>query len=86
MIRGTKCIYFGWPSSGEGVWILAKDRFEVSNRRTPVTLIYNAITMDEKCEMIKLLGGRFLSDPKKSPILDLADRFLSCCASLICCG
>lgn len=48
-------------------------KFEVSNRRIPVSLIYNAISMDEKCEMIKLLGGFFISDPKMFPFLDIAE-------------
>lgn len=73
MMRGTKSIHFGWPSDGEVLWTFAIDQFEVSNRSIPVSLIYNAITLDEKCEMIKLLGGKLLSDPKKSPILDLAE-------------
>lgn len=29
--------------------------------------------MDEKCEMIRLLGGTFYSDPKSIPVLNLAD-------------
>jgi hypothetical protein len=73
MLRGNKCVYFGWPSGGEGFWLLWINKFEVSNRRIPVSLIYDAISIDEKCEMIKLLRETFISDPKKFPILDLAD-------------
>lgn len=71
ILRGSRCIHIGWPSSGEGFWLLAISKFEV--RGMPVSLIYNAITTDEKCEMIKLLGGIFITDPKKYPFLDLAE-------------
>lgn len=65
--------WMAWASTGEGFWLLMMYKFDVSSRRIPVSLIYNAITMDEKCEMIKLRAGVLVSDPKQYPILDLPE-------------
>lgn len=72
-MRIKRCIYIGWPSSGEGCWVLAISKLEASERNKPASLIFNATTMDEKCEMIKLLGGQFVTKPKKCPFLDLSE-------------
>ncbi|KAF3394817.1 hypothetical protein DPV78_008920 [Talaromyces pinophilus] len=48
-------IQIGWPSEGGGVWALHIMRS--SSGQLPVALIYSARNMDEKCEIIRLLGG-----------------------------
>ncbi|KAJ9149719.1 hypothetical protein NKR19_g5519 [Coniochaeta hoffmannii] len=61
----------GWPSTGGGVWVLRCTVMEASERG--VAAIYNAFNMDERCKIIKQLGGTFYADPKDCPYLDLDD-------------
>jgi hypothetical protein len=61
----------GWPTGG-GVWVL-KTTLEQSKQRG-LGRISNALNMDERCKMIKMLDGSFYSDPKKCPDLDLGSE------------
>lgn len=61
-------LYFGWPAEG-GVWAMSTTRDGAGS--SGMGRIGNAFTMDERCEMIKRLGGTFYADPKNCPHLDL---------------
>ncbi|CAK46245.1 hypothetical protein CBS115989_5280 [Aspergillus niger] len=61
-------IRFGWPEDG-GVWVLNTTYGQASDLGTAI--IYNANNMEERCEMIKRLGGIFYADPRNCPFLDL---------------
>ncbi|KAH8901915.1 hypothetical protein BR93DRAFT_932569 [Coniochaeta sp. PMI_546] len=67
---GAEFLEIGWPAGG-GVWVLRKSDIETSERG--VAAIYNALNMDERCEIIEELGGTFYADPKDCPYLDLDD-------------
>ncbi|KAI1119025.1 hypothetical protein F5Y14DRAFT_119216 [Nemania sp. NC0429] len=55
----------GFPASG-GVWTL--DTSEGWDELYPQSLgLWNALTMDERCEVIKDLGGRFCEDIQTCP-------------------
>ncbi|GCB28263.1 hypothetical protein AAWM_11148 [Aspergillus awamori] len=61
-------ICVGWPAEG-GVWVLNTTYGRAIDLGTAI--IYNANNMEERCEMIKILGGIFYQDPKDCPYLDL---------------
>ncbi|KIW10170.1 hypothetical protein PV08_11131 [Exophiala spinifera] len=55
----------GWPSSGQGVWVL---EYDVEDRahyelRVGASLLNNCLDMDERCKVIENLGGTFYSNP-----------------------
>ena len=55
----------GFPSSG-GVWLI--DTSQGWDGLYPQSLgLRNALTMDERCEVIKALGGRFCEDMQSCP-------------------
>lgn len=54
----------GWPSSGEGVWILNTTLARAAE--LGAGRIYNARDMDERCQIIESIGGVFYPDPKQS--------------------
>jgi hypothetical protein len=62
-------MYVEWPSGG-GVWVI-KTTFEDAGDRG-LGRIGNAYSMDERCEIMKDLGGTFYAEPKKCPHLNLA--------------
>ena len=49
----------GWPSSGNGVWVLKYNANKWNERFGP-TLLDLTLNMDERCQVIKELGGSFL--------------------------
>jgi hypothetical protein len=60
----AKEVHTGWPSSGEGVWVLeyldnGRDR-EMERWRSLLNL---CLAMDERCKIIEQAGGTFYSDP-----------------------
>ncbi|KAI1748065.1 hypothetical protein F4782DRAFT_518549 [Xylaria castorea] len=56
----------GFPASGGGVWML--DTSQGWDGLYPQSLgLRNALTMDERCEVIKDLGGRFCEDIQVCP-------------------
>lgn len=59
----------GWPAGG-GVWVLSEDIFAPSRKHAG--MLFNAYTMEERCNVIKKLGGTFYVNPKDCPDLDLA--------------
>ncbi|EED20559.1 conserved hypothetical protein [Talaromyces stipitatus ATCC 10500] len=65
-------LHVGWPSNG-GVWVLHIGEMEAIFETEPWGIIYNALNMDERCQIIERLGGKFYPDPKRCPYLDLAD-------------
>lgn len=69
--RDNSVLHIGWPASG-GVWALYTDQRDATNKGYGV--IYNSVTMEEQCEMIKELGGTFYQDPKDCPYLDLPEN------------
>lgn len=54
-------LVFGWPTDGEGVWVL---RYE-SERALPRDFgrISLAVDMDERCRVMREYGARFYDDP-----------------------
>lgn len=60
----------GFPTSG-GVWFLDKGGQAWDEDTWPICLggLRNALTMDERCEVIKELGGLFCEDPQVCPEL-----------------
>ncbi|XDG03907.1 hypothetical protein ABKA04_003522 [Annulohypoxylon sp. FPYF3050] len=58
-----------WPKNGEGVWVLAVDEDEAWGKG--VGAVWNAFTMDERCEIVEKLGGEFYQDPADCPHLNL---------------
>jgi hypothetical protein len=66
-------LYVGWPTSGDGVWVLSLTREEAYDSGMSYGLIYNARDMDERCRMIERFGGTSYDDPRECPYLDLAE-------------
>ncbi|KAJ5992963.1 hypothetical protein N7451_008687 [Penicillium sp. IBT 35674x] len=62
-------IRVGWPTGG-GVWVW-QPTDEAEAREKGGAKLQNANTMDERCELIKSLGGTFYADPQNCPYLDL---------------
>ncbi|KAF5518717.1 hypothetical protein CGCA056_v009535 [Colletotrichum aenigma] len=58
-----------WPASG-GVWVLTKPRIEAIKMGTGIIKLSKDI--EERCRLIKELGGVFYEDPKECLDLDLA--------------
>ncbi|KAF9776651.1 hypothetical protein IL306_005152, partial [Fusarium sp. DS 682] len=61
-------LFVGWPAGG-GVWVLHTIISQSS--RKGLGRIGNAFTMEERCDIIKQMGGTFYADPKDCPHLDL---------------
>ena len=51
-------MFVGWPSDGQGVWMLKYQRRPVS-----LTEYKLCLTMDERCEVLKRYGAQFFADP-----------------------
>ncbi len=66
---GETFLATGWPAGG-GVWILSEDE-EIAGRKH-AGMLFNAYTMEERCNIIEQLGGTFYANPKDCPDLDLA--------------
>ncbi|RAL02622.1 uncharacterized protein BO80DRAFT_351737 [Aspergillus ibericus CBS 121593] len=62
-------IRVGWPAGG-GVWVLNITYLQAGGRGTAI--LYHAKDMEERCELIKRLGGEFFADPNECPHLDLS--------------
>ena len=60
--KEIKVVQTGWPSSGNGVWVLKYNAKDL-NARLRVQLLRLASNMDERCQVIKELGGSFFEDP-----------------------
>ena len=58
-----RVLVFGWPSSGEGAWVL---RYE-SESKVPsdVGSVHMAVDMDEWCRIMKDFGATFYADVEK---------------------
>lgn len=69
---GGRIKIFGWPSSGDGVWVLNLSMDQAWERRAG--RIYNTTTMDERCRWIEKLGGTCYPEPEDCPLLDLQGR------------
>lgn len=61
-------IKVGWPARG-GVWVLNITVDEAFTRG--VGIIYNAYDMEDRCRLIKKLGGVFFENPKDWLDIDL---------------
>ncbi|KAL2130369.1 hypothetical protein VTI74DRAFT_6551 [Chaetomium olivicolor] len=59
----------GWPVGG-GVWVLSTTARIAAEKHAGMLL--NAYNMEERCKVIKQLGGTFYADLKDCPYLDLA--------------
>jgi hypothetical protein len=51
----------GWPSSGNDVWVLKYDTNKLKERFEAM-LLELTLNMDERCQIIKELGGSFFED------------------------
>jgi hypothetical protein len=83
LIRYKTSIETGWPSSGPGVWVLVYKREERYDRgqyefRRGARLLRHCLTMDERCMVIKDLGGTFYSDPDDCEELRLLPEAPQC--------
>ncbi|XXG99704.1 hypothetical protein Hte_006045 [Hypoxylon texense] len=58
-----------WPPSGAGVWVLTTPMGQ--GYRKGLARVWNALNMDERCEVVKSLGGTFYEDPGQCPDLEL---------------
>ncbi|KAI0478215.1 hypothetical protein F4859DRAFT_521071 [Xylaria cf. heliscus] len=58
-----------WPQSGLGVWVVTMNRFEAA--QTGLGRVWNASSMDERCDVVEKLGGKFYHDPTLCPDLTL---------------
>jgi len=65
-----KMIVAAWPQGGTGVWVLVA-RTALDGAEKGFGMIRNATSMDERCEVVQKLGGKFYSDPRDCPDLDL---------------
>lgn len=65
--RTNNYIRVGWPAGG-GVWVWKTTRDEASEKGG--AKLQNANSMEERCELIKMLGGVLYADPKACPYLD----------------
>ncbi|CAK7205705.1 hypothetical protein SEUCBS139899_008484 [Sporothrix eucalyptigena] len=59
-------ILVGWPAGG-GIWVF--NATEPNGKGAGI--IHNAHSMEERCKVIKRLGGTFYENPKDCPDLDL---------------
>lgn len=67
--KGTdRYLRVGWPARG-GVWVLHTILDNASD--IGAARIHNAYDMEDRCRVIKMLGGVFYADPKDCPYLDL---------------
>lgn len=57
----------GWPSVGDGVWVLRTKRKECDRSRAALR---QCKTMDERATLIKELGGTFYRDSEECPELN----------------
>ncbi|KAI0885877.1 uncharacterized protein GGS22DRAFT_162191 [Annulohypoxylon maeteangense] len=64
-----KLVIAAWLQSGEGVWVLVTDRCEAGGKG--VGSIWNAFSMDERCQEVEKFGGIFYQDPANCPDLEL---------------
>ncbi|CAJ2509456.1 Uu.00g144820.m01.CDS01 [Anthostomella pinea] len=72
LLDGKPLVVAAWPQSGEGVWVLtARDRDEAAEKG--LGRVWNASTMDERCEVVESLGGIFYSDPTLCPAWKLVE-------------
>ncbi|KAI1199902.1 hypothetical protein F5X97DRAFT_295067 [Nemania serpens] len=58
-----------WPQNGQGVWVVTMHRVEASEQG--LARLWNASNMDERCEVVEKLGGRFYDDPALCPALTI---------------
>ncbi|KAI1504901.1 hypothetical protein F5X99DRAFT_370227 [Biscogniauxia marginata] len=58
-----------WPRGGAGVWVVTMRVGEASEKG--LACVWNALSMDERCEAVEKLGGRFYPDPVQCPDLKL---------------
>ncbi|PVH73084.1 hypothetical protein DL98DRAFT_431944, partial [Cadophora sp. DSE1049] len=68
-------LFLGWPEAG-GVWLLRYENLKQvhgdcndSIYIRDIGTIYSALTMEERCEGIKLSGGVFFESPKESEVV-----------------
>ena len=62
LVEESMVVETGWPSSGDGVWVLKYDA-KKWKERFGAMLLELALNMDERCQVIKELGGSFFEDP-----------------------
>jgi len=68
-IRKNKYIRVGWPTGG-GVWVW-QPTDEAEAWKKGGAKLQNANTMEERCDLIKSMGGVFYADPQDCPYLEL---------------
>jgi len=63
----AKEVRVGWPSDGNGVWIISWGRKDGRALAVGREVVKRARSMDERCEVIERLGGRFYEHPEECP-------------------
>lgn len=72
--RALPHVWYGWPGAitEGGVWALQTKHDEDADKG--VSRIRNALTMEERCKAIEMLGGQFYQTWKDAPKADPHDR------------
>ncbi|RYP60207.1 hypothetical protein DL769_008231 [Monosporascus sp. CRB-8-3] len=58
-----------WPQGGAGVWVITMRVGEAAEKG--LARVWNALSMDERCEAVEKLGGKIYHDPADCPDLEL---------------
>jgi hypothetical protein len=58
-----------WPQNGIGLWVMTARMDQAAGKG--YGRLWNAFNMDERCEAVKDLGGKFYDNPKDCPELGL---------------
>ncbi|KAI4864572.1 hypothetical protein F4820DRAFT_423137 [Hypoxylon rubiginosum] len=69
MLDKKVLVVAAWPRSGAGVWVLKTPMGQGYTKG--LARVWNALDMDERCEVVKSLGGTFYEDPAQCPDLEL---------------
>ncbi|KAI1264382.1 hypothetical protein F5Y18DRAFT_428004 [Xylariaceae sp. FL1019] len=68
--RRVKVVVTAWPENDPGVWVLPlRDSDDAGSEG--VGRVWNAVSMEERCEVIKRLDGTYYADPALCPDLHL---------------
>ncbi|KAI1282376.1 hypothetical protein F5Y07DRAFT_237895 [Xylaria sp. FL0933] len=70
--KRIKVVVAAWPSYSPGVWVaVVRDCHEAS--LVGLGRVWNAVSMDERCEVVEELGGTYYADPLLCPDLHLLE-------------
>ncbi|KAI1125667.1 hypothetical protein F5Y10DRAFT_246555 [Nemania abortiva] len=70
--RRIKVVVAAWPRDRPGVWVVAMRNREEAGREG-LGRVWNAMSMEERCEVVEKLGGTYYADPMLCPNLHLLE-------------